>query len=231
VQADVWAITRRSLTHRVNEDRAVVGEAVFATTEAAENRQVVSPAVLAVLDGVGGHAAGDVASDVAAKLLAAAEVPRDEEDAAALLKLADRTLHDAMRADPGLSGMGSTVAMIVLNGADAIVANVGDSSVWHLAGGQLTSLATSDRIGSAGIAQCLGAGSGISPHVRSVSLQAGDRLLLATDGLTDVVPADVTRTLLGDDVRTAADRMLDLVERARYPDDVSIVVAEVVESH
>jgi PPM family protein phosphatase len=229
MQTDVWAITRRSLAHRVNEDRAVVGEAVFDATRTAEHRRVASPTVLAVLDGVGGHAAGDVASDLAAKLLAGADVPQDEEDAAALLKLADRTLHDAMRADPSLSGMGATVAMLALDGGDAIVANVGDSSVWHLSGGHLASLAVSDRVGRSGIAQCLGAGSGVSPHVSRISLQAGDRLLLASDGLTDVVPAEVTRSLLADDVRTAADRLLILVEQAQLPDDVSIVVAEVAE--
>lgn len=228
MQTDVWVHTHRSLAHRVNEDRAVVDGSVLAATSSAEHQRVTAPAVLAVLDGVGGHAAGDVASDLAAKLLASADVPQDEEDAAALLKLADRTLHDAMRTDPSLSGMGSTAAMLALNGDDAIVASVGDSSVWHLTGDRLSSLAASDRIGTSGIVQCLGAGSGVSPHVNRVRLQVSDRLLLATDGLTDVVPAEVAGPLLASDVRTAADRLLTLVEQARLPDDVAIVVAEVV---
>jgi PPM family protein phosphatase len=229
VQLDVWVATRRSLTHTTNEDRAVVGEEVFADTPTVEHRSVSSPTLLSALDGLGGHAAGDVASELAAKLLAASDVPRDEGDAADLLRLADRTLHDAMRSDPERDGMGATVAMLAIDGDRAVAANVGDASAWRLRDGQFEALSITDRMGRSGVLQCLGAHDGVSPHVRQVELATGDRLLLASDGLTDVVPPEVCEARLGERVEDAAQELLTLVERARLPDDVVIVVAEVRE--
>jgi PPM family protein phosphatase len=230
VQLDVWVATRRSLTHRTNEDRAVVGEEVFADTPIVEHRELTAPTLLSALDGLGGHAAGDVASELAAKLLAASEVPRDEDGAAELLRLADRTLHDAMRSDPQRDGMGATVAMVAIDGDGAVAANVGDASAWRLRDGTLETLSVTDRMGRSGVLQCLGAHDGVTPHVRQVDLVPGDRLLLASDGLTDVVPAEVLQVHLDERVEEAAQELLTIVEQARLPDDVVIVVAEVREA-
>jgi PPM family protein phosphatase len=227
VRLDVWVATRRSLTHTANEDRAVVADEVFTETQSVEHRTLRTPALLSAVDGLGGHAAGDVASELAAKLLAASEVPRDETAATELLRLADRTLHDAMRADPTREGMGATVAMVALDGDQAVAANVGDASAWRLRDGQLEALSVTDRMGSSGVLQCLGAHDGVEPHVRTFTVAAGDRLLLSSDGLTDVVPAEVFERHLSDHVEDAAQQLLSLVERARLPDDVAIVVAEV----
>jgi PPM family protein phosphatase len=227
VQLDVWVATRRSLAHTANEDRAVVGDEVFAETPVAEHRTLRTPALLGALDGLGGHAAGDVASDLAAKLLAASDVPLEEDAAADLLRLADRTLHDAMRSDPSRDGMGATVAMVALDGDRAVAANVGDASAWRLRDGRLEALSVTDRMGGSGVLQCLGAHAGITPHVRSFTVEPGDRLLLSSDGLTDVVPVEVVELRLGQQVEAAAQELLTLVEQARLPDDVAIVVAEV----
>jgi PPM family protein phosphatase len=230
VQLDVWVATRRSLAHTTNEDRAVVGEEVFADTPIVEHRELTAPTLLSALDGLGGHAAGDVASELAAKLLAASEVPRDEDGAAELLRLADRTLHDAMRSDPQRDGMGATVAMVAIDGDGAVAANVGDASAWRLRDGTLETLSVTDRMGRSGVLQCLGAHDGVTPHVRQVDLVPGDRLLLASDGLTDVVPAEVLQVHLDERVEEAAQELLTIVEQARLPDDVVIVVAEVREA-
>jgi PPM family protein phosphatase len=230
MEADVWTITRRSNTHHVNEDRAVVGETVFDATDGCEHRRVTTPALLAVLDGLGGHAAGDVASERTARLLAGANAPGDEEAVAELLHQADHDLQEAMHAEPGLAGMGTTVALLVLDRDGALVANAGDSSVWRLRNGVLETLAVSDRIGASGIAQCLGAGGGVEPHIRRATLRPGDRLLLASDGLTDVVPTTEAAPVLADDVERAATRLYRRVEEAHLPDDVTIIVAEVLDA-
>jgi PPM family protein phosphatase len=226
VQFEVWIATRRSLAHTQNEDRAVVGEEVIAEATEVERRTLRAPTLLAALDGLGGHQAGDIASDIAARLLAGADVPTDVEAASALLELADRTLHDAMRADPRCDGMGATVALLAVSDAGAVAANAGDASAWLLRDGSFEALSVTDRMGGSGVLQCLGANHGITPHVRDVTLAAGDRLLLASDGLTDVVPEDVMASYLGDDIDEAAQRLLTLVEQARLPDDVTIVIAE-----
>jgi PPM family protein phosphatase len=230
VQLEVWVATRRSLKHTENEDRAVVGAEVVADASVVEHRTLSSPTLLAAIDGLGGHSAGHVASALAAKLMAAADVPRDEEGAADLLRLADRTLHDAMRTEPQHEGMGATVAMVAVDGGDAVVANAGDASAWRLRNGSLETLTVTDRMGGSGVLQCLGAHDGVTPHVRRIVLEPGDRLLLASDGLTDVVPHEVLQSYLGEGVEDAAQRMLTLVEKARLPDDVTIVVAEVTPS-
>jgi PPM family protein phosphatase len=226
VQLEIWVATRRSLAHTANEDRAVVGGEVIADASVVQHRSLSTPALIAALDGLGGHTSGDVASELAGRLLAAADVPGDEEAAADLLQLADRTLHDAMRADPSRDGMGATVAMVAVTGAGAVAANAGDASAWRLRGGRLEALSVTDRMGSSGVLQCLGAHDGITPHVRQLTLEPGDRLLLASDGLTDVVPHEVLEQYLGQGVEDVAQRLLTLVEKARLPDDVTILIAE-----
>jgi PPM family protein phosphatase len=226
VQLEIWVATRRSLAHTANEDRAVVGGEVIADASVVQRRSLSTPALIAALDGLGGHTSGDVASELAGRLLAAADVPGDEEAAADLLQLADRTLHDAMRADPSRDGMGATVAMVAVTGTGAVAANAGDASAWRLRGGRLEALSVTDRMGSSGVLQCLGAHDGITPHVRQLTLEHGDRLLLASDGLTDVVPHEVLEQYLGQEVEDVAQRLLTLVEKARLPDDVTILIAE-----
>lgn len=227
MQLEVWVATRRSLAHTKNEDRAVVGEEVFAETATVEHRTLETPALLVALDGLGGHRAGDVASELAAKLVAAADVPADETAASDLLELADRTLHDAMQTDPSLAGMGATVALLAVHEGVVVAANAGDASAWRFGSGGVEALGVTDRMGSSGVLQCLGAHDGITPHVRRVAIEPGDRLLLASDGLTDVVPSEALPGFLGDGGKAAAERLLRVVEEARLPDDVTIVVAEV----
>jgi PPM family protein phosphatase len=227
VEIEVWVATERSARHEANEDRAVAGGEVFAEATSVEHRTLSTPTLLAALDGLGGHAAGDVASDLAAKLLAAAEVPADTGAAGDLLQLADRTLHDAMAADPNLHGMGATVAAVAVHDGALVAANAGDATAWRLDGQRFEPLAITDRMGGSGVLQCLGAFDGIQPHARRVELRAGDRLLLASDGLTDVVPPEAIEAYLREDVAGAAEQLLRAVERAGRPDDVTIVVAEV----
>ncbi|MFA9429330.1 PP2C family serine/threonine-protein phosphatase [Egicoccus sp. AB-alg2] len=224
---DVWVVTHASLTHTENEDRAVVADTVLAEAASVEHHQLSAPTMLAALDGLGGHSAGNVASHLAAKLLAASDVPRDEPAAEALLQLADQTLHDATATDPALTGMGATVAMLAVLDGHLVTANVGDTTAWRYSDAQLEPLTVSDRIGGSQIGQCLGATGDLAPHVRTVDLTAGDRLLLASDGLTDVVDADTIAQALRGPADQAVSQLYGMVEAARFPDDVTIVLAEV----
>lgn len=226
MQAIVHACTRPSGTHTENEDRALVGDTVLAATTDHGDR-LGAPAVLAVMDGLGGHVAGHVASDLTARLVANAEIPRDEQSAAELVQRADVALHDAMRDQPDRFGMGTTIALLALNDGDAIVANVGDSSIWKLTDDEFTQLTVSDRAMGSTIWQCLGASTqGVEPHVGRTSLADGDRLLLASDGLTDIVPPETIEAALRKDVDHAIERLGELVDEAGVPDDLTVIVAE-----
>lgn len=226
MELEVWIATRASLTHTENEDRAVAGAEVFDEISGVEHRRLPLPSLLAAVDGLGGHAGGNVASQVAAKLLAAADIPTDEASATSLLVLADRTLQDAMQSDPGLQGMGATVAMTSVLDGTLIAANVGDSTAWRYRDGRLEALTVSDRLGGSQIAQCLGANTELAPHVKTADLRPGERLLLASDGLTDVVPETLLEQLLAGPAEDVVPHLLDRVEQARVPDDVTIVLAE-----
>lgn len=226
MELEVWIATRASLTHTENEDRAVAGDEVFVEVSGIEHRRLPLPSLLAAVDGLGGHVGGNVASQVAAKLFAAADAPTDEGAAASLLQLADRTLHDAMQSDPELRGMGATVAMTSVTEGTLIAANAGDSTAWRFRDGRLEQLTVSDRIGGSQIAQCLGATHDLAPHVQTADLRPGERLLLASDGLTDVVPETLLEQLLAGPAEDAVEQLLERVIEARVPDDVTIVLAE-----
>lgn len=229
MQVTIHLCTRRSRSHTTNQDRAVVGRDVVASAPEVERTRLDAPALIAVLDGLGGHAAGEVASDLAARTIAGAEIPLEEDDAAQLLREADAVVFAAADDDDSRTGMGTTAALLTVDGdGGATVANVGDSSVWRIRDGSLDLLSIPDRV-RGGILQCLGGhpGSPIEPHVRHLELAPGDRLLLASDGLTDVLPATSIADALREQAGPAAAHLLESVVAAGPPDDVTIVIVDI----
>lgn len=229
MRATVQACTRPSRRHTRNEDRATLGDRVLTSTEGVEELRLTSPGTVAVLDGVGGAPCAETASDLAARVISAAELPRDEQEAAALLVRADRLLLDAGELDLRRAGMATTASMLVLaDGGAAMVGNVGDSLVAHLDADGYHEVTTSDRIGDSRIFQSLGGfeDSRMRPHVTDLQLEVGDRLLLATDGLTDEVPTETITEILRQRDGDAAERLLELVQQAGTPDDVTIVIVD-----
>lgn len=207
--------------------RRVLGEEPEVVTD-----HLTDPAIVAVFDGLGGHPAGDVASQLAADRIATASVPEDEATLVALLEGADRALHRAGAADLRRAGMGTTAAVLVLRDDTGWVANVGDSSIYRVTDAGLAELTVSDRAFGSTILQCLGAAEdAIRPHVKQVPLAPGERLLLASDGLTDVVSeADIVAALREDPVH-AVERLVHAAACAGFPDDVTVVLVDLVDQH
>lgn len=208
-----------------------MGADVLSATAGVERHWLETPAMVAAFDGVGGGPAGAVASDLAARTLSAADVPRDEATATTLLARADQILLEAGEVDLTRKGMATTAtALIVAESGDrAVVANVGDTLVARLQIDHLEELSVSDRL-SGGIFQALGGrhDPAMRPHVSTLELEVGDRLLLATDGLTDVVSESSLEAVMRHDGDDPVAQLLDLVERADTPDDVTIIVVDVV---
>lgn len=226
----VWVCTRPATIRVRNQDRAVVGRSVLDETVEVERHDLEPPVLLGVFDGLGGHPAGDVASELAARVVADADLPADADEATTLLHRANRALHEAARREPHLTGMGTTAVLAVVSGDDALVANVGDSTAWHLTGDRLVQMSVTDRGALGGLLQCLGGFDPeevIVPHTSEVALAAGDRLLLASDGLTDVVPAEWIRATLRHDLDEAAARLVAAVEQAGVPDDLTLLLVGV----
>ncbi|HVK14269.1 MAG TPA: protein phosphatase 2C domain-containing protein [Gemmataceae bacterium] len=210
----------------------------------------------AVADGVGGNAGGETASRLALSLLVELilQTPdwvlSQQEDL--LAKVMDRfagrfqAVNSAVLAkaedEPELRGMGTTLSLAVTRRDTLLVAHVGDSRAYLLRGGRLRRL-TYDHTASRPVADPFGAGptrfrraltraiglppSMAEPDLYHYRLEDGDRLLLCTDGLTDMVRDDTIAQELGrwpaaaDACRTLVD--LALANGGR--DNVTVVVA------
>ena len=179
-----------------------------------------------VADGMGGHAAGEVASCTAIALLVeyALQTPdwilgREDE---LLKRMMERTagrfrsVNEAILAEarsrPNLGGMGTTLSLALSLADDLIVAHVGDSRVYLFRSGRLTRLtrdhtvaqerASFDAVAAARfrhvLTRAIGVGdTGGGPDVARYKLADGDRLLICTDGLTDMVDDESIARELG----------------------------------
>ncbi len=167
--------------------------------------------VFLVCDGMGGHAAGQIASELACKTFIQTYLshPSSEPEPAlrAAVAAANRFVLDVGRAIPSRAGMGTTLSGLVLLQGRAITAQVGDSRVYRMRGGVLEQL-TDDhtwvdemiRLGMARelaeadprkhlITRAIGADQDVQPDiVDHGDLEVGDQFLLCSDGLLNHVP-------------------------------------------
>ncbi|MFE7544710.1 PP2C family protein-serine/threonine phosphatase [Streptomyces platensis] len=206
----VTALSHPGLLREHNEDSLVAGPWTLCGTMT-ENPQTLvfplgTPLVVAVADGIGGQPAGEVASALAVRQLAALGPSLDTEEAVRdALNLCNDAVYAAGR-DPELNTMGTTVAGAVVLAESLLVFNVGDSRVLDATADGLRQVSVDDspplspgRRTTSLVTQALGGTpdfSPITPHVREAPLSAGDRYLVCTDGLTDPVPEDDLNDLL-----------------------------------
>jgi serine/threonine protein phosphatase PrpC len=246
-EMSAFAITGRGCVRAQNEDAVLVSEAVL-TGESFRTSEISGSGwVLAVADGMGGHAGGEVASETVVRKLSR---PRDWSMAGAIeaLKEANRELYDAAGARPELIGMGATVAGVAF-GPDGLLAfNVGDSRVYRLAGGFMQPLTKDDSLHQlmvdSGVAsgerpdtkhsilQSLGgslAFSEIDPHVHRVRLIGKGRFCICSDGLTDMLDADALEAaVLGmESCEDCARALYNCALAAGGRDNISVIVADI----
>lgn len=186
---------------------------------------------IAVVDGMGGHAGGQHAARLAGLPLTGLVT-----DPVALRHEVHDGLYDEMRCKPELTAMGATIAGVAL-AADTVVAfNVGDARAYVQTDGFSSLLSVDDRRddGSNVLTAALGGTSkrvGLDVHVRTVEVVAGDRFLLCSDGLWEVVSFQAIQTELGSGgtALDAVHRLVDAAVDAGAPDNVSVVVFDVVD--
>ena len=223
-----------------------------------EDNFLVAPGLglLAVADGVGGSAAGEVASALALEVLR-----RSVEDTAAVwpevlgppsLKRAVEEAHlellDAGARDPGKAGMATTLTAVLLLGDRAAIAHVGDSRAYLLRGCRLTPLTEDHSVVAACvraglitteqakacairnlIERAVGAPENLEVDTRFVAVERGDILLLCSDGLHGVVSDEaITAVLLGErKLHQAAAKLVELANAAGGPDNITVVLGRV----
>ena len=207
----VTALSHTGLVREHNEDSLVAGPWTLCGT-VTENPQTLvfplgTPLVVAVADGIGGQPAGEVASALTVRQLAAFGPSLDSEEAVRdALNLCNHAVYAAADRDPELRTMGTTVAGAVVRDDAVLVFNVGDSRVLDATADGLCQVSVDDspapapgRTTTSLVTQALGGArefSPVVPHVATASLAPGARYLVCTDGLTDHVPQDEVEELL-----------------------------------
>lgn len=183
--------------------------------------------LLAVADGLGGHPAGDVASLTAVRSLDEATLSGDSSEDA--LRVAAAAAHMAVLAaadeDPGRAGMGTTLVLAAVLDDRARVLHVGDSRAYlRRPEGQLDAI-TRDHGMHGYLTQALGLDKEVEPEVADVECLPGSRLLLCTDGLTNMVDDGKLADLLGrGEAQDACDALVEAALAGGGVDNVTVVV-------
>ncbi len=222
--------------------------------EGNEDSGYAGPGLLLVADGMGGHAAGELASAIAVASVADLDVhPPDASDV--LGALADSItdvgdgIGDVIADDPDLTGMGTTVTGLYWMGERIAIVHVGDSRAYLLRDDELTqithdhtyvqTLVDAGRISEEEAAVhprrslLMRALDGINPVEADLSFREariGDRYMLCTDGLSGLVrPDEIAAHLRDGDPTGVVTRLVDLALERGAPDNVTVVVADVVD--
>jgi PPM family protein phosphatase len=223
--------------------------------EGNEDSAYAGPHLLAIADGMGGHAAGEVASSVAIAALTGldSDVPVDHllDALAAAVASANSTLHKMSVEDPSVEGMGTTLTALLWSGSTVAVCHIGDSRAYLLRDGEfhqitrdhtlVQSLVDDGRLSPAQAAthpqrslvmRALQSGTEAEPDLSIIEAEAGDRYLLCSDGLSDVVSEDTLRETLirYTDREQAVTQLIELAIRGGGPDNITCIVADVVDS-
>ena len=208
--------------------------------------------LLALADGMGGHAAGEVASQLVIAALAHLDDDEPGGDLLAKLDAAVRSGNSAIAAqvemEPDLEGMGTTLTAILFAGNRLGLVHIGDSRGYMLRDGELTQITKDDTFvqtlvdegritGEEAhshpqrslIMRAL-TGHEVEPTLTMREARAGDRYLLCSDGLSDPVSDEtILEALQIPDVAESAYRLIELALRGGGPDNVTVVVADVVD--
>lgn len=215
-----------------------------------EDAIVSSDRLALVADGMGAHPGGEIAAHAAAGLIPAVFTGRSVDELEAALRGANWAIRDRALAQPGLEGIGTTVCVAgLLTDGHLAVVNVGDSRayLWHH--DALTQL-TQDHSVTAELIQrgelreedatvhphygvltrALGVGSDVEIDRRTLAVEAGDRIVVCTDGLVNELSREKIANAMaaGGDVADIVDNLIDGAIAHGGRDNVSVVVAEVV---
>ena len=224
--------------------------------EGNEDNMFSGATVFAVADGMGGHQAGEVASETALRPVAELDGAAYDDPKAATEALADaiRSANDNVvsqaQSDPNLAGMGTTLTAVMVRDGSMHLAHVGDSRAYLLRQGeQINQLTTDhtlveqlvqdgrlsrDEIGNHPQRSVITRAIGVERTVdvdtlAPLVLQAGDQVLLCSDGLTGPVSDAEVATILAEesDGDAAVQRLIDAANEAGGPDNITVVLLRV----
>lgn len=207
----------------------------------------------AIADGMGGYAAGEVASQMAIDTLTKAfatgdfggppipGLPRRGDELVRAIQTANAAILGQARANEAQAGMGTTVvaARFSPNRQRVYIAHVGDSRVYRIRGHQLTQLTTDHTLGAAGVtgpsaaklSRAVGVFDQVEVDLNVDEPQVGDFYLLCSDGLFKMVPENDIQRIVEEepDLATVVGRLVDEANARGGKDNVSVIVVRVDE--
>ena len=222
--------------------------------EGNEDSGYAGPRLLAIADGMGGQAAGEVASSEVISTIVALDDDVPGSDILTSLGHAVQRANDQLRAmveeDPQLEGMGTTLTALLWTGQRLGLVHVGDSRAYLLRDGVLTQI-TQDhtwvqRLVDEGriteeeatthpqrslLMRALGSGDHVEPDLSIREVRAGDRYLICSDGLSGVVsPQTMEETLASyQGPQETVQELIQLALRGGGPDNITVIVADVLD--
>lgn len=206
-----------------------------------------------VSDGMGGHAAGEVASKVSVETVVAT-ITAGADGSRSVVELAESAVaaaalevHRRAEEDDELAGMGATLSVVLIAGARAALAHVGDSRVYLFRDGAIRQLSTdhtmAEDLVKAGAATREAANRGPLAHVltRSIGrdpavaidamaldLSPGDRLLMCSDGLADYAgDPQVLEERLGGEAKSSVEALIAHANDSGGKDNITVIVVDI----
>ncbi|HXV71270.1 MAG TPA: Stp1/IreP family PP2C-type Ser/Thr phosphatase [Acidimicrobiia bacterium] len=231
----LWSTaTHKGMVRDNNED------AVFPSSSG-ESKDVV---LVIVADGMGGHVAGEVASRLAINAAASSEL-----DPADRVAAGNRAIREEVARDPGLEGMGTTMTLLAIEGTTATIGHIGDSRAYLLRDDDFSQLTEDHTVAAEYVAlgqldpeeaathpqrhmltRTLGLTRFVNVDEFKFDVRAGDRVLLCSDGLTEMVSdQDIGTTLRGDTIEEVVWKLVEMANDAGGVDNISVVVVEAVD--
>jgi len=218
-----------------------------------EDSAYAGPHLLALADGMGGHAAGEIASQLMISHIAHVDDVGPGDDMCGQLADAmaegNAAIANQIDINPATEGMGCTLDAFFFNDDTLAICHVGDSRGYLYRDGQLEQITKDDTYVQSLVDEGQLAPEDVSNHPqRSLILKAltgrpveptlmlrdvrpGDRYLLCSDGLSDPVSHDTIADIVsGGTLDQAAERLIDLALRSGGPDNVTVVLGEIVDT-
>lgn len=224
-----------------------------------EDSALTSAQLIAVADGMGGHAGGEVASTVAINTLSEiaptfTNPDIDSDSASDLFLNSLHTIDGQIRAvtqdEPQLKGMGTTLTSLFISGTEISLLHIGDSRAYRLRGSDLEQLSADHTVlqellkngviseseaqvhpQRSMLTQALMGEGTLEPSLHIFEGKIKDRYLVCSDGLTGVLSDKEIKSLIkGKDAATAVDALIDATYINGAPDNVTVILADLVDS-
>jgi len=214
-----------------------------------EDAYIANGKLFAVADGMGGHNAGEIASSLALEVLSKnINLEKDpKKNLSSNIRKANKAVYRESLSDPKKHGMGTTLTVLIPKNDKVYIGHIGDSRVYLLRNLELTQLTEDHSLvaqmvkegslttGEAKlhplrsvITRALGAKAVAEPDVFALSIKNGDKLLLATDGLTSMLAdSEILKILIQDrEPQSLCDLLVEAANKEGGSDNITVILIE-----